>query len=268
MTVKNPLCQTLSAAVMAHEPYQLGPTDDTWRREQLRSDAGQQDSVVVLADVRDLFDALRWRAYREVIPFHRDGDRAGFAARVRDIAEELAARGGVDVRTARTKAATVSAWTWRHHDPLKVAGRRQPGPCADLVRGLPLRVRQAIGGQWAAKKRRDKNVRKMAEAYNAIGFGRFAVSMAAVAKASGLSLSTVRRRWAEVVEMAKLLSSKQSPIYGSSIPGNEEFALGDRKNYPSAAENHVRPTPFRADGTLKPTAAPPMNWQTPQSAAA
>ena len=181
LTVKNPLCQTLSAAVMAPEPYQLGPTGDTYRRERLCSD-GVRDDVVVLADVRDLFDRLRWRAYREVVRFHSVGDRAGFADSVRDIAEELARRGGVDLRAARSTAARVSEWTWKRHDPAKVAGRRPSGPCADLVRGLPLRARQAIGGLYAANKRRDGNVSKMADAYNGLRIGRFRPSIVAVAE--------------------------------------------------------------------------------------
>lgn len=165
-----------------------------------------------MADARDLFEMLRWQAYREVIGYHRADDPAGFDARVLVLAGRLA--GGLDGAAVRATAARVAEWTWRNHDPARVRERYRP--CAALVRGIDsVRERQAIGGQWASEQRREANVLTMAEAYNELSIGRFGPSKSRVAEASGLSLRTVQRRWDEVVEMAEFLRDKQSLISSS-----------------------------------------------------
>lgn len=245
LIVKNPLCQMLSNAIMTPEPYQLGPTDADHRREQIRVDDGQ-DNVVVLNDARDLFEALRWRAYKEVIQFFPVGDLDGFGRRVRDIAEELAGRGCIDLSAARSTAARVTGWTWAKHDPNKVAGRRRPGPCADLVQGVAsIRERQAIGGRWAAGQRRDKNVRKLAKAYIRLvrAFGGAAEpSHALLAREAGLSARTVDRRWDEVVAMAAFANDRQSAGILLSPIGSDGTSFGSRQNILPPATNLIWPT--------------------------
>jgi hypothetical protein len=279
LTVLNPLSPLVSCAILAPEPYQLGPTTAEHPRQQLLvADDGRAGNVVSLDDARDLFSDLFHRACKEVIGYHRAGDQAGFDARVRVLAGRLAGRGlGSDA--AYGTAARVSEWVWQHHDPALVRERYRP--CAVLVRGIDsVRERQAIGGRWAAGQVKDKTIRKLSQAI-ADHRRKSGVEPSAreLVEATGLSKTTVYDRRAEAAAMADSMAvtafPTQSPIYRPSPSAAMNFTPAATPISLRRQEIHVQPTahprfqsPKRADGPPETTETDQPNRKSPERAAA
>jgi hypothetical protein len=113
LIAKNPLHPDWCTEWLTAEPYDL-PTLESWLFERDMRFEHRRRAQFGLGRNCNLFDSLRKIAYREVLRFKKDGNRAGFAERMENLASHLNHEFQVPLgfSEVRSIARSVTKWTW------------------------------------------------------------------------------------------------------------------------------------------------------------
>lgn len=257
LKMKNPLSPRWSRAVWAEEPYQSLATVSAGLLEARGGTEAEGSN--------SLFRQLRAFAFANVGRHHPDGEGTGsrgeFEQEVVTHGYEVADACGISERQARATAMKVATYAWGHFDGGRWKMKQNWGVCAAQTKGLTVAEAKAVGGRYAAARRREASVEKLVAAYRklaAVTGGE--PSRAAVAGEAGLCVRTAERRWNEVMRAVALADSKPAagaatvtPIDKKIMPtdGRENTAGGQQGAADDAKQVATGPIQ-RVIGTCEP----------------
>ncbi|CAO3358036.1 replication initiation protein [Azospirillum melinis] len=249
LKVKNPLSPRWSRAVWAEEPYQSLAAVSAGLPEAgsgvVVEVAGEGNAAEAGAS-NSLFRRLRAFAFANVASHHPDGEGAGsrgeFEQEVVTHAYQIADECGASEKQARATAMKVATYAWEHFDGGRWKMKQNWGVCAAQTKGLTEAEAKAVGGRYAAARRREASVEKLVVVYRRLAAVGTEPSRAAVAGEAGLCVRTAERRWDEVVQAVALADAEPAvevstlaPLDKKVIPADgQENAAGER---PGAADD-------------------------------
>lgn len=225
LKMKNPLSPRWSRAVWAEEPYQslaavcAGLPEA--RGGTVAEVAGKDDAAEAEGS-NSLFQRLRAFAFANVGRHHPDGEGAGsrgeFEQEVVTHGYEIADACCASERQARATAMKVATYAWGHFDGGRWKMKQNWGVCAAQTKGLTEAEAKAVGGRYAAARRREASVEKLVAAYRRLAAVGTEPSRAAVAGEAGLCVRTAERRWDEVVQAVALADAEPAVEVSTLAP--------------------------------------------------
>jgi len=250
LKMKNPLSPRWSRAVWGEEPHgslaSICAGLPEARGGTVAEAAGKDDAAEAEGS-NSLFRQLRAFAFANVGRHHPDGEGTGsrgeFEQEVVTHGYEIADACCASERQARATAMKVATYAWGHFDGGRWKMKQNWGVCAAQTKGLTEAEAKAVGGRYAAARRREASVEKLVAAYRKLATVTGGEpSRAAVAGEAGLCVRTAERRWDEVMRTVALADSKPAaraatvtPIDKKVIPAaGPENAAGER---PGAADD-------------------------------
>ncbi|WP_372399853.1 replication initiation protein [Azospirillum sp. HJ39] len=249
LKMKNPLSPRWSRTVWAEEPYQslaavcAGLPE---ARDVTVAEVAGKDNAAEVEGSNSLFRRLRAFAFDNVGRHHPDGEGAGsrgeFEQEVVTHGYEIADACCASERQARATAMKVATYAWGHFDGGRWKMKQNWGVCAAQTKGLTEAEAKAVGGRYAAARRREASVEKLVAAYRRLAAVGREPSRAAVAGEAGLCVRTAERRWDEVMRAVPLANAEPAvegmtiaPLDKKVIPADgQENAAGER---PGAADD-------------------------------
>lgn len=192
-------------------------------REKLTRAAAEIQSGLGLTASNEAFNAMQDLAFKTMRQWHfdsdnlywesmRSGNRKGLVDRLHVVLEGIAVYSSgsrrqrrVDVSTAllRAKVADFTVYNWDHRRMQRPGVKN--GRLKHVVAGMTMTEARQEAGRYAASARADKTLETMVEAYDAMSVEMSDVSKKGLARLSGLGLTTVKRRWAD---MEAVISSR------------------------------------------------------------
>ncbi len=205
--VKNPLSDWWKTEILVEEPYTLDrisqcvdmAVNDHEINRAMRQDTIKEGVITKKGPKagktsNQFFEQLRKYAFKEVAAFKSDveQDLEDFKEHIRLEAVEL-----VDKTTAATErlACRVASFTWDNWKPNRQPGYKNRGVLCDEVEGMDIPERQAVGGAYAAEKRRKNSLKACKMACKGLIADGVKPTQKAVAERAGVSVRTVRRLW-------------------------------------------------------------------------
>lgn len=209
--VKNPLSAWWNTEILAEEPYTLDrishcvdlAVNDHEINRAMRQDTVKEGVITkkgakkARVSSNDFFEQLRKFAFDEVAAFKADDD-----VELEDFKEHVLsqARALVDKMNAGTErlACRVASFTWKNWKPSLQPGYKNRGVLCDEVEGLDIPERQAVGGAYAAEKRRKSSLSRCKMACKEVIAEGVKPTQKAIAERAGVSVPTVRRLWVKL----------------------------------------------------------------------
>ncbi|NUB04649.1 hypothetical protein FW320_00365 [Azospirillum sp. Vi22] len=217
--------------------------------------AGKDDAAEAEGS-NSLFRQLRAFAFGAVARHHPDGEATGsrgeFEQEVVTHAYEIADACCASERQAKATAMKVAMYAWEHFDGGRWKMKQNWGVCAAQTKGLTEAEAKAVGGRYAAARRREASVETLVAAYRRLAAECREPSRAAVAGEAGLCVRTAERRWDEVMR-AVALANAEPAVEGMTI------APLDKKVIPAdGQENAAGGQQAAADGAMQAVTAVPQ----------
>ncbi|NUB01222.1 hypothetical protein GBZ48_18295 [Azospirillum melinis] len=248
LKMKNPLSPRWSRAVWGEEPYgslaavSAGLPD---ARDVTVAEAAGKDDAAEAGGSNSLFRRLRAFAFGAVASHHPDGEGVGsrgeFEQEVVGHAYEIVDACGASEKQARATAMKVATYAWEHFDGGRWKMKQNWGVCAAQTKGLTEAEAKAVGGRYAAARRREASVEKLVAAYRRLVAVGTEPSRAAVALEAGLCGRTAERRWDEVVQAVALADAEPAVEVSTLAPL-------DKKVIPAAGPENAADKSMRAAG--------------------
>lgn len=210
LVTKNPLHSDWLVHVFHNHEYSLGELHDAVDElDKKKFDASDSELIGYERNV-ELFDALRYHSYNMIesvrqgrftseswcnyLIEHANGLNQKYFTNA--VGVDGAFKGLLTDSDCHSIAKSVSKWTWRNQDSIRVKERKM-----QLDQSQPIETRQALGAHYTNQKRTENAVAAIKESYEHLLTQKYKVTQKDVSEHSKVSLRTVKRHWKDVVKI-------------------------------------------------------------------
>lgn len=193
LITKNPLTHE---TIDFNRMFSLGEMDAWLDFGDKAPDYKKQESQGLGRNV-DMFDMVRFEAYREVSSFACFSDFSDFVSQ-RCSTVNASFESPLPACEPRATSKSVASWTWQNRHSVGGNYKNKGVMMLDMCADMDLQAKQRAGAEYAAKVKREGTLSKIQNTFTLLASIGKKPTQKAIVESTGISLKTVKRHWKNI----------------------------------------------------------------------